>query len=667
MGGCCSNAGLSKEVIENEGERKRLQGAEQGGGSRSLEDGPAGSSGSFSRSGSRATVHRQEHFWSEVEQHLDEVQTKGHSLQWMNDILRKTYPLFVKALQKQIQPILQEELTAKAATVGQISSVTVQRFHFGDTPPQIGPLDVKKRPVIHGCGEAVDIIMKVEWETACNIDLQVKTSLKTFTMGITKFRFDGEVTLLLCPIVDSLPCVQSVQVYMVSMPTLDFEISSSALEALPAAIRAASVGFIRNNASKAFREMLVLPNRMIIPAPVVNLFGGKLKMLAGSEVADSTSLKFPKPEFAMELGVTEARNLTAKDTSMMTGKQSSDPYAKIRVGNREHETPVIHKKLNPVWGLSGWNDFLIFNARQNIQVEVYDEDAFGDDLIGRSSQISIADVLGGSDDKRGWFDIWEVDMKKPDSQVAAGQIRMDYKLFSLSNQPETVRNPPKKTAKGRSFLQMQVRCLRGLPEGLARGAKIRIKYGPDPSQTILSKGAKYVESKNSSLLCEATSQRLAEYMIIDCQEDEAKVAEVSGLRIETIRGILKQKPSFTTRWFQGYNIFLEDAPNTKMEIELIPNGSKVPIARLRDPIKLGDLLEEKDMTQETRLLLETIDNGGHASKSSFANGVTSMLGVKPFRPNTSNNNKANKASAVLGTGMLQGYQGWRKSRQLNVW
>lgn len=48
--------------------------------------------------------------------------------------------------------------------------------------------------------------------------------------------------------------------------------------------------------------------------------------------------------------VLEARDLVAKDTYMMgLVKGKSDPYAKLRVGDRLFKTKTIKQNLNPVW------------------------------------------------------------------------------------------------------------------------------------------------------------------------------------------------------------------------------------------------------------------------------------------------------------------------------
>merc|ERR1719382_475522 len=240
-----------------------------------------------------------------------------------------------------------------------------------------------------------------------------------------------------------LPCVAAVQVYMVSPPTLDFELQGSFLsmgEGMAQLLR----GVVRNGLLKAFQQQIVEPNRMMIMTPSVRLFQGKLEMNAGTMVDDQASLKHPRPEILAEIGAIEAKGLTAKDWSM-TGA-SSDPYAIIRLGDRDFRTKTVKKNVNPVWGKEGFGDFLVFNMRQQVQVEVQDEDTLQDDLIGRLPPLTFGELarrsspLAFSED---WYDIFEANLaqlatdnskgQKDTKQTPTGKVKVGYTLFAFSS------------------------------------------------------------------------------------------------------------------------------------------------------------------------------------------------------------------------------------------
>jgi len=565
---------------------------------------------------------RSQSFWSGLE---SDDQSEEHTLEWLNAIIEVVYPRFNKAMRAEILPMVQQEVTSKITGLSGVSAITINSFDFGSTPPVVGPLDVSKRSVATGNGQAIEIRWKLRWESDCDINMKIATTFKEFTMGLTKLSLSGEVTALLCPIMKVLPCVAAVQVYMVSPPTLDFQLQGT-FRSMGDGMAQLLTGFVRNGVLKAFQQQIVEPNRMMILTPVVKLFQGKLEMNASTKVDDPTSLKHPRPEILAEIGAIEAKGLTAKDWNMSGG--SSDPYAVIRLGACDFRTKTIKKNVNPVWGKEGFGDFLVFNMRQQVQVEVQDDDTLQDDLIGRLPPLTFGEFAKRSPED--WYDIFEA--KPPNSKppknpaqlatdkgqgdgerAATGKVKIGFSLFAFSSDPETVKNPPKKKTKGTSFMQVQVKCLRGLSEEHARGAKVNVKVEGENNYT---KGSKYVASKNRSD-ADATSQRLAEHLILEEHEAPETVAKVSGLDLETVHAIIRQKPSFTCRWFEGLDIVLEDAMKARIEVEVELKGGGT--LRAQPPLMMvSHLLQAPDMTFDTTMRLDDVSEGGSHSKGLFS-------------------------------------------------
>ncbi|CAK0821779.1 unnamed protein product [Prorocentrum cordatum] len=125
--------------------------------------------------------HRSKSFWSglDLDGHSDE-----HSLEWLNAIIQLVYPRFNKAMQADVLPMVQQEVTSKAQALSGVSAITITSFDFGETPPVVGPLDVSRRSVLTGSGQAAPA--KMQWESNCNINMKVSTRVKEFTMGLTK-------------------------------------------------------------------------------------------------------------------------------------------------------------------------------------------------------------------------------------------------------------------------------------------------------------------------------------------------------------------------------------------------------------------------------------------------------------------------------------------------
>lgn len=61
-------------------------------------------------------------------------------------------------------------------------------------------------------------------------------------------------------------------------------------------------------------------------------------------------LSLSAPQGVVRVHLLEARDLLAKDTYMMgLVKGKSDPYATIRVGNRNFKSKTVKENLHPRW------------------------------------------------------------------------------------------------------------------------------------------------------------------------------------------------------------------------------------------------------------------------------------------------------------------------------
>ncbi|KAK6319306.1 hypothetical protein J4Q44_G00105170 [Coregonus suidteri] len=104
----------------------------------------------------------------------------------------------------------------------------------------------------------------------------------------------------------------------------------------------------------------------------------------------------PNPSFGtegvMRIHLLEAQDLVAMD-KLMGGlkKGKSDPYVKINIGGVKFKSLVIKENLNPTWN-EMYETVLTPQAREEIQVELYDKDIDSDDFLGRF-MIRLSDVI----------------------------------------------------------------------------------------------------------------------------------------------------------------------------------------------------------------------------------------------------------------------------------
>merc|ERR1711920_666006 len=67
-------------------------------------------------------------------------------------------------------------------------------------------------------------------------------------------------------------------------------------------------------------------------------------------------------------------------------------------------------------------------------------------------------------------------------------------------------------------------------------------------------------------------QRLAEYLSQEQRYTAEQIADIAGVDAESLKMILKQRPSFTTRWHQGFNIVIENVRTASIQLELVIPG-----------------------------------------------------------------------------------------------
>jgi len=90
----------------------------------------------------------------------------------------------------------------------------------------------------------------------------------------------------------------------------------------------------------------------------------------------------------LQVSVLEAKGLPAADSNGF-----SDPFVKLNLGPSKARTSVKYKELDPSWR----EDFVfvIEDADEELNVEVWDEDRFADDFLGQV-KVPIMSVLNAN-------------------------------------------------------------------------------------------------------------------------------------------------------------------------------------------------------------------------------------------------------------------------------
>ena len=118
---------------------------------------------------------------------------------------------------------------------------------------------------------------------------------------------------------------------------------------------------------------------------------------AGGDVS-GPAIAAPRPRLVLVVSQLQARGLRAADRG-----GTSDPFAELAAGKERHRTPTIDKTLEPQWeGVEFmFGDEADLEALHEISVTLYDEDRFGNDLLGTAT-LKLDDVWGQPDGVSVW-------------------------------------------------------------------------------------------------------------------------------------------------------------------------------------------------------------------------------------------------------------------------
>jgi len=407
------------------------------------------------------------------------------------------------------------------------------------------------------------------------------------------------------PLVGRLPIVGGLHLTMVAPPQIDWVFSGlGQIAQFPGILPA-----LKRVVNDLISDAVVLPNRAFVT------------WLRDSDI-EISSMQYPMPQALLRIGIVEARKLQGKDWSLMSGKKTSDPYAKCQIGATKHETDVIYKTLEPKWkDDSGWHDYPMYTLRQPISLEIFDEDALffthrRDDSLGvlkkyneeeeKYDNVTLDDLYVERDF---WWKIYE-NKSKDRGQEAwehVGDVHIVMVPYDLSCKRDDVgliAKPPASRGKANTsaVLTIRLRGLRGLKPEKAKEAILTCII---EGKRVSSKPSTYKEEVIEESIVDPSVQRMVEYMFAKGKEQgrrSREIAEeinhVAGISEELVFRIVNNKPSFQTRWDQNIHLTLASPESANLQIELKLNGDSdsVPAFKLKEAISLNDKVIE---TQET--------------------------------------------------------------------
>uniref|UniRef100_A0A3Q1EN37 Extended synaptotagmin-like protein 3 n=1 Tax=Acanthochromis polyacanthus TaxID=80966 RepID=A0A3Q1EN37_9TELE len=248
--------------------------------------------------------------------------TNVEKVHWVNKVLEQAWPFFGMYMEKLLKVNIQAAVRQSNAA---LKTFTFTKVHFGHIPLRITGMkaythEVDQREVV--------LDLNICYDGDVDIDAEVKSPI---TAGVKGLKLQGMLRVILEPLIGEAPLVGGVTFFFIRRPTLQINWTGATNLLDSPAFSSLSEDTIMN----IIASLMVLPNRMCIP-------------LIDQVKVDQ--MRFPLPRGVVRVHLLEARDLLAKDTYMMgLVKGKSDPYATLRVGNRQVKSKTVKEDLHPKW------------------------------------------------------------------------------------------------------------------------------------------------------------------------------------------------------------------------------------------------------------------------------------------------------------------------------
>ncbi|XP_051261119.1 extended synaptotagmin-3 [Dicentrarchus labrax] len=449
---------------------------------------------------------------------------------WVNKVLEQAWPFFGMYMEKLLKEKIQASVRLSNAA---LKTFTFTKVHFGRIPLKITGMkaythEVDQREVV--------LDLNISYEGDVDIDAVVKEPI---TAGVKGVQLKGMLRVILEPLIGDAPLVGGVTFFFIRCPTLQINWTGMTNLLDSPAFSSLSEETIMD----IIASLMVLPNRMCIP-------------LIDQVKVDQ--MRFPLPRGVVRVHLLEAKDLVAKDTYMMgLVKGKSDPYVKLRVGNRKFKSKTIKENLNPTW--NEVYEFVVHEAPgQELELELYDEDTDKDDFLGRYN-LDLGEVKKEKEMDR-WF---------PLEGIQNGEVHLKLQWFSLKDDPSLLTESSDGFAC--AMLAVYLDNASNLPKD-HREITENHKHGKHSKEARLTKRA-------------ACPNSFVEFSI-DKNVQKSKVVYANKDPV----------------WEEGFNFFVHNIKTQQLCVQVKEPEKKTQLGILNLP--LSRLLNSSNMTVDQRFLLE---------------------------------------------------------------
>ncbi|XP_073396912.1 C2 domain-containing protein At1g53590 isoform X2 [Physcomitrium patens] len=333
---------------------------------------------------------------------------EGETVHWMNQILEKTWPIFLKDITSILLVPLTSMLDQFKPWIAK--KVIVQNLTLGNTPPRITMIRILDTPV-DGDDLCQAIEASMEWMAAKDMSAVVDVKpLRRLGWGMSatfhlcNLRFEGKAKVGV-KLKAGWPMIERIRICFGTAPLIDMAarpISNSSFDVteLPGISQ-----FTDRLLADVLTRSLVEPSMVEIDMEKLMRDVMRPKGPAGD---DWCTIRDNSPKTNVVLEVLEAKDLRVGDINGY-----SDPYVKVGFGNQRGKTKVKWKTLNPTWNET--LNFMIPSGQppNTILLIVRDKDPIFDDKLGHC-EVEISQYRDG---KR--HDFW-----LPLEKVKTGRIHL---------------------------------------------------------------------------------------------------------------------------------------------------------------------------------------------------------------------------------------------------
>jgi len=273
---------------------------------------------------------------------------------------------------------------------------------------------------------------------------------------------------------------------------------------------------------------------------------------ANTKIEDMPDFRCPPPVGVLQVKVLGARGLMGVDLTF--GGRTSDPYCSVTVGGCPQRTSSCPRTLEPDWSKDPPLVFLVYHERQNLVLQIFDENVLRQDIelakMSTSRMRSVADLVSRCSFPR-WIDL--------EAQVEGSAVQLRAVFSDLAPAPWGLPNS------GTCVLALKLFHLRKVAAADAVGSKVRLRMG---DVEIISKPCKAIDPGNVHGFGKRMSTQISH--LLQKGVEVSTVAETFNLDPEVVEEVnrVQAKEHSWFGWDEAHYHLLPSDRMVQLEVQL---------------------------------------------------------------------------------------------------